>query len=147
MSHLADLRGHRFLVLALLVGPLASSGLHVATHLGAVEIPHPNLDWATLVNLLLLAPVLEELVFRGGVQEALDRTPFGRLYLAGGVSVGNVLASALFSVAHLLVDPPWLAASVFFPSLVFGRLKQVYPSLLPAMLVHTWYNVCYLAAG
>ena len=46
-----------------------------------------------------------------------------------------------------MVTPPWLAASIFFPSVVFGRLKQLYPSLLPAMLVHAWYNVCYLSAG
>jgi membrane protease YdiL (CAAX protease family) len=147
VSRLADVRRHRFLILALLAGPLAISGLRIASHLGALEIPRRSLDWATVVNLLLLAPVLEELVFRGGVQGALDRTPFGRRYLAGGVSVGNALASALFSAAHLLVDSPWLAASIFFPSLVFGRLKQLYPSLLPAMLVHAWYNACYLIAG
>ena len=147
MSRLADLRRHRFFAVALLAGPLAGSALLIASHLGAWQIPPPNLDWAKLVSVLLLAPVLEELVFRGGVQEALDRTPFGQRYLAGGVSVGNAVASALFSAAHLLVDPPWLAASIFFPSLVFGRLKQVYRSLRPPMFVHAWYNACYLIAG
>lgn len=147
MHHLAEVRRHKFLILALLAGPLVSAGLRLASHLGAVRIPQPNLGWATLLNLLLLAPALEEVVFRGGVQGALDRTPFGRIRVAGSVNVGNALASVLFSAAHLLVDPPWLAASVFFPSLVFGRLKQLYPSLLPAMLVHAWYNACYLTAG
>ena len=147
MSRLADLRRHRFLALALLAGPLAGSALLMAAHLGAWQIPRRSLDWATLVNLLLLAPVLEELVFRGGVQEALDRTSFGQRHLTGGVSVGNVLTSVLFSAAHLLVDPPWLAVSIFLPSLVFGRLKQVYRSLRPPMLVHAWYNACYLIAG
>ena len=62
------------------------------------------------------------------------------------MSVGNVVASGVFSAFHLVVAPPWLAAAIFLPSLVFGRLKQQYPSLLPAMLVHGWYNACYLGA-
>ena len=144
---LADVRRHRFLIFALLVGPLGSSALHVAAHFGAPELPPLSLDWVTLVNTMLLAPVLEELVFRGGIQSVLERTAFGRHEPVGGVSVGNVLTSVLFSAAHLLVSPPWLAASIFFPSMVFGRLKQLYPSLLPAMLVHAWYNLCYVAAG
>ena len=144
---LADLDRHRFLILALLVGPLVSSALYIASRLGALDVPRLGFDWTTLVNTLLLAPVLEELVFRGGVQSVLDRTTFGRLGILRGVSVGNVLTSILFAAAHLLVNPPWLAASIFFPSLVFGRLKQLYPSLLPAMFVHAWYNLCYVAAG
>ncbi|MGZ8283627.1 MAG: CPBP family glutamic-type intramembrane protease, partial [Allosphingosinicella sp.] len=62
-------------------------------------------------------------------------------------SVGNVLTSLLFSAAHLMAAPAWLAGAAFFPSLVFGRLKQLYPSLLPVVLVHAWFNVCYLTAG
>lgn len=147
VSHLAAFRRHRFLVLALLVGPLGGLALHIALRLGVLEGPHPSLDWPMLVNSLLLAPVLEELVFRGGVQEVLDRTAFGRLHVPGGVSVGNVLTSILFSAAHLMATSSWLAASIFFPSVMLGRLKQLYPSLLPAMLVHAWYNVCYLTAG
>ncbi len=147
MRHLAAFRRHGFLLLALLVGPLGGSALHIAWQLGVLDAPHPSFDWPMLVNSLLLAPVLEELVFRGGIQEVLDRTAYGRLHLPGGVSVGNVLTSILFSAAHLMVTSPWLAASIFFPSLMFGRLKQLYPSLLPAMLVHAWYNACYLTAG
>ncbi len=114
---------------------------------GALTLPHPSSGWSALATSLLLAPVLEELVFRGGIQDVLDRTPWGRLAVLGGVSVGNVLTSLLFSAAHLMMAPAWLAAAIFFPSLVFGRLKQLYPSLLPAMLVHAWYNACYLTAG
>lgn len=141
---LARFRRHRFLILALFAGPLGSLALHMASHLGGMKLPHLNSGGSTLVTSLFLAPVLEELVFRGGVQDVLDRTALGRLRVLRGVGVGNVLTSVLFAAAHLMVAPPWLAATVFFPSVVFGRLKQLYSSLLPAMLAHAWYNACFL---
>jgi membrane protease YdiL (CAAX protease family) len=138
---------HRFLILALLAGPLGSSALYFAPHVGLPEMPQPSLGWAALANALVLAPVLEELVFRGGIQGVLDRTRFGACGASMGVSVGNLLTSVFFSAAHLITAPAWLAAGVFLPSLVFGRLKQLYQSLVPAILVHAWYNACYLAAS
>jgi membrane protease YdiL (CAAX protease family) len=145
VSHLTDLHRHGFLVLAMLAGPLGGAVLHGASHLGQLEVPRLVFDGATLVNAFLLAPVLEELVFRAGIQSMLEGTALGRLSVPGGVSLDNVLTSVLFSAAHLMVGPPWLAASIFFPSIVLGRLKQLYPSLLPVILVHAWYNVCYFA--
>jgi membrane protease YdiL (CAAX protease family) len=130
----------------LLAGPLGGAALYFASHAGLVELPRPGLAWTALANALVLAPVLEELVFRGGIQGALERTRFGASAALRDVSVGNLMTSVLFSAAHLIAAPAWLAAGVFLPSLVFGRLKQLYPSLVPAMLVHAWYNACYLAA-
>ena len=141
-------RRHGFLILAVLAGPLGVSALQAAAHFG-LQAPVPGQAGLTIVSFLLLAPVLEEIVFRGGLQEMLDRTAFGRLALVGNVTVGNVVASTLFSAAHLMSAPPWLAAGVFLPSLVLGRVKQLYPSLVPVVLLHAWYNGCYLclAAG
>lgn len=138
---------HRFLVLSLLAGPVGSLALYVGAHLAALTLPHARFGWAGLAMSLLLAPMLEELVFRGGIQDVLDRTPWGRLGVFGGLSVGNVLTSLLFSAAHLMAAPAWLAGATFFPSLVLGRLKQMYSSLVPVVLVHAWFNVCYLTAG
>ena len=83
-------------------------------------------------------------MFRGGVQEWLDRTALG-----GNVTVGNVVTSALFAAAHLASTAPWLAAAIVLPSLLLGRIKQLYRSLVPVVLLHAWFNVCYLclAAG
>lgn len=147
MGRLADrCRRHGFLVLALVAGPLVSAALPVATRLAGHQLPQSSLDRSALLASLLLAPVLEELVFRGGIQPAVDRTRIGRIRWAG-VTLGNVSTSLLFAAAHLFVAPPGLAAGVFFPSLVFGRLAQLYPTLLPCICMHAWYNVCFMVAS
>ena len=58
----------------MLAGPIGMLSLHAASHFG-LRVPQPSPAGRTLVNALLLAPVLEELVFRGGLQEVLDRRP------------------------------------------------------------------------
>jgi len=141
---LAHLGRHRFLAAAVLAGPLGSWLLQLAANVAGLSMPRPGLAWTALVGSLVVAPVLEELVFRGGLQEVLDRTSWGRRRAVPGVSVGNLSTSLVFAAVHLPVTLPWLAVGVVFPSLVFGRLKQLYPSLLPAMLVHAWYNACFL---
>ena len=133
-----------FLVLALLAGPVGAAVLAAAALLG-LHVPLPARSASTVVTFLLLAPVLEEIVFRGGIQEMLDRTAQGQRVLVAGLTVGNVVTSALFSAAHLASSPPWLAAAVFVPSLLLGRLQQLSRSLVPVVLVHAWYNACYLS--
>ena len=137
-----------FLILAVLAGPLGALALAAAARWG-LHFPQPDRTAPTLVLFLLIAPVLEEIVFRGGLQEMLDRTAFGRLAPVGNVTVANVATSALFAAAHLASAPLWLAVAVFLPSLVLGRVKQLDPSLLPVVLLHAGYNGCYLclAAG
>ena len=130
-----------FLLFAVLAGPLGAAALYAAAHAG-LQLPLPG-PAAGIVTFLLLAPVLEEIVFRGGVQEMLDRTALGRRAL-GGVTLGNAATSALFAAAHLLSAPPWLAAAVLLPSLVLGRVKQLTSSLVPVVLLHAWFNACYL---
>jgi membrane protease YdiL (CAAX protease family) len=121
------------------VGPLGGLVLYAATTVG-LTLPVLNRGLVPLTTSLLLAPVLEELVFRGGLQAILERRLPVRFALHGA----NVLTSLLFAISHWMAAPAWLAASVFFPSLVFGRLKQLYASLAPAMLVHAWFNACFL---
>jgi len=147
LRRLSAARRHRFLILALLAGPLGGALLYLAAHAVGLRLPAVSLSGVSLVKALLLAPVLEELIFRGGIQTLLDRTARGARPVVRGVTVGNVLTSALFAAAHLWVAPLALAAAIFLPSLVFGRLRQLYPSLLPAMVVHAVYNGCYLVTG
>ena len=131
----------------MLAGPIGSAALHLAASAADLRLPAVSLGGAALVKVLLIAPVLEEIVFRGGVQRLLERAAWGSRLVAPGVTIGNVLTSVIFAAAHLSVAPTGLAAAIFLPSLVFGRLAQLYRTLLPAMLVHAVYNACYLGAG
>ncbi len=89
---------------------------------------------------VVLAPVLEEIVFRGGLQAWLyDNTPL-RHVAFWGVSYANLCASAVFAAFHLLSQPAAWAAAIFIPALVFGWARDRSGSILPGMVLHAWYN-------
>jgi membrane protease YdiL (CAAX protease family) len=138
------------LVGAAVCGPVcAFVALHIALVAG-LPIPHAPASPAPLllIRMLLVAPVLEELVFRGLLQDVLtaSRSSKPRFGVArvGPLSLANVLTSAVFAASHLPYNPPLLACAVFLPSLVFGRLKELYGSLLPSIALHAWYNLAFL---
>jgi membrane protease YdiL (CAAX protease family) len=90
----------------------------------------------------LIYPVLEELVFRGALQGALYRQPWGRRSL-GQVSLANLLTSLVFAGFHLFYHAPLWAALVLFPSLIFGYFRDRYQSVVPAIVLHVFYNAGY----
>lgn len=104
-----------------------------------------SLSAVPLFVLLLLAPLLEETVFRRGVHAwALRR---------GGKSVPrwwawpsrvNVLVALLFAAAHLLRLPPLLALAVVLPALVVGQVYEMTGRLWPCVLSHAVFNLCWL---
>ncbi|MGE3540131.1 MAG: JDVT-CTERM system glutamic-type intramembrane protease [Candidatus Tectimicrobiota bacterium] len=89
-------------------------------------------------------PCCEELLFRGYLQGLLRRQSWGRLCRAG-VTRANVLVSLLFALGHAWAHPPLWAVAVFFPSLVFGSLRDRYESVYPAVALHILYNAGYFA--
>ena len=112
-------------------------------------ILHPSIQWdwpllTPLVFLLpvLVYPVLEEIVFRGLIQELVHE------YLSkaslGPVSVANLLTSFLFTGVHFFYHPPLWAALVFFPSLVFGFFKDRTQGLMAPIILHVFYNAGFL---
>jgi hypothetical protein len=97
----------------------------------------PGISWYPLLAVLLVFPVLEEVVFRGLVQEWIAGKLLSRL---GILSAANLLTSLVFVAAHLIYSQwPW-ALLVFFPSLVFGYLKERHQSLLSPIIMHSFYN-------
>ena len=102
------------------------------------------LPWQVLLSGVLLYPLLEELAFRGFVQTwLLERQQFKGMLFAK-LSIANVVTSVLFAALHLIHQPPLWAASVFFPSLVFGYLRERYDSVIASVVVHAWYNFGFL---
>lgn len=93
------------------------------------------------VLIALIYPVLEEVVFRGGIQQWLSERLSPRRWL--GISPANILASLLFAGMHFFHHPPLWAASVFVPSLAFGFFWDRYHSLRAPILLHVFYNTGY----
>jgi CAAX protease family protein len=92
----------------------------------------------------VVAPVLEELAFRGALQGWLLETHYGARRSLG-LSAANVTASVVFTAIHFAYHPPLWAAAVLFPSLVFGHLRDRTGSVLPAIYLHVFYNLGYFA--
>ena len=101
----------------------------------------PPIAWFQLSLIILIYPVLEEIVFRGLLLEYLSRR-FSRRF--GLLTIANLLTSFAFVAAHLFYSPWLWALLVFFPSLVFGYLKERHQSLLSPILIHGFYNFGYV---
>ena len=89
---------------------------------------------------VVLYPILEEIVFRGVVQDFLSRkSALTQNFI--GLSLANAATSILFALSHLLNQEPLWALLTFFPSLVFGYFKDRHQSLFPCILLHIFYNL------
>lgn len=98
-----------------------------------------------LFVLLLLAPVLEETVFRRGVHAwALRRWGLGAQRGWAWPSRVNLLVALLFAAAHLLRLPPLLALAVVLPALAIGKVYEMTGRLWPCVAAHAAFNLCWL---
>jgi len=89
--------------------------------------------------LVLGAPVLEEIVFRGGLHELL----------LARVSPGsaNALTAAAFALGHGLTRSWWLAAAVVLPAWAVGRLYQRQRCVVPCVAAHAAMNLFWIGIG
>ena len=95
--------------------------------------------WRELLWIALIYPVLEEYVFRGGLQAALYRnTRLGKSWL--GISLANIVTSIAFAAMHLVNQTALWAMLVLFPSLVFGWMRDRYDKLHACITLHIIYN-------
>jgi len=92
--------------------------------------------------MVLVFPVLEEIVFRGLVQE-LAHDYVSKKFL-GPITIANLLTSTLFTALHFVNHSPLWAALVFFPSLVFGFFKERTRGLAAPIILHVFYNAGFL---
>jgi len=95
-----------------------------------------------LLLLVGIYPILEEVVFRGFILEWLSDWTKKRRYRL--MTLANLLTSGLFVLAHFVYQPWMWALLVFFPSLVFGYMKERYNSILPPIIVHSFYNLGFI---
>jgi len=101
-----------------------------------------NLDKINIFYVLLLYPILEELVFRGLIQDFLHSKTSKYNYWKG-LTLANILTSTLFAAIHLVNHNVLWAFLVFFPSLVFGYFKDKTGDIQASVVLHIFYNICY----
>lgn len=124
-----------------------AAGVIVSALLSASEltsIPQGMGTYAVL-SLLVWYPAIEELAFRGVVQGTLADSPTGRKTWLG-LSIANLVATSTFVVWHLLYQGSPIIIALALPSLVFGFFRDRYQSLVPALLLHSFYNGCFIVA-
>ncbi len=101
-------------------------------------------DGKSLLFLIFLYPIIEELIFRGMVQEYLySKTNQQKLFVR--LSVANLFTSLLFVLMHFVHHEPIWAILTFFPSLIFGYFKERFDSIIPSITLHIFYNLCYFS--
>jgi len=101
-------------------------------------------DMKSLFFLIFLYPIIEELTFRGVIQEYISqKTKQRRLFL--NLSIANILTSILFVLMHFVHHEPIWAILTFFPSLIFGYFKERYAQIAPSIILHMFYNLCFFS--
>lgn len=120
-------------------GPVVWAALYLVLRPAFVPA-WPLLHPGVFLPAALVYPVLEEIVFRGLIQDALARHVPNPL--PGPLTTANVLSSVLFALMHLIGHTPLWAAAVFLPSLVFGYFRERHGLAAPIVL-HVFYNAGY----
>ncbi|MEY3090833.1 MAG: hypothetical protein RL113_1149 [Pseudomonadota bacterium] len=101
-------------------------------------VNHPE----TFLMAILFYPVVEELAFRGVIQEFLSQKLEPNSTLLA-ISYANFITSILFVSLHLFHHPIIWALLTFFPSLIFGYFKERFDHILPSIILHMFYNFAY----
>lgn len=107
------------------------------------ETPRLDLRWPLRAPLAfalvaLVYPVLEEIVFRGLIQNYARRLL--RRELPGPVTAANLITSILFAAVHVVAKSTLAVSWVFFPSLIFGYFRDRYRALTAPIVLHVFYN-------
>lgn len=111
---------------------------------GALRIPigHGWLGMMLLVQLLLVA-IPEEFFYRGYLQRRLDEANGRRVLVRLGpidISRSNLIASIVFACGHFVIGWAPIRLMVFFPSLLFGWMRDRTDGLAAGVTCHVACN-------
>jgi uncharacterized protein len=128
---------------ALIAAPLFVLLFNIFFQQKAFDLNLISFDLKSLFFLILFYPIIEELAFRGVIQEfiASKTKQFHPIFF---LSVANVATSLLFVAMHFVHHPPLWALLVFVPSLIFGYFKEQYGDVRASIFLHMFYNACSL---
>ncbi len=122
------------LILILIV--VATTGFNISNAAGHDidgATPEGTAGWVIMGLFLVVgAPFVEELLFRGLIQGAFTR----RL----GATPAIFVTALIFSFAHVLNEGPFAPFILFPPALILGYLRNRYGRLAPGMIAHATFN-------
>jgi uncharacterized protein len=101
----------------------------------------PSNFWNLALAQFLVVALPEEVLFRGYLQTRLERRLGSRERWGIRWGWAIPLTSVLFALAHFAVIPSPQRLAVFFPSLLFGWLRQRTGSILAPVVFHGACNV------
>lgn len=101
-----------------------------------------NMSW---MGWLLLAPLMEELVFRGGLHSALLRGP--RTSLLNGAGRVNLVVAAAFGLAHALTRSVVLGLATLPMALLVGWVFERTGRVRHCVLIHAACNAVWFAVS
>jgi len=111
------------------------------------ELPYTakrGYSWLLLlffVQFILIA-LPEEIIFRGYLQTRLQQLISRRWTIFGGdIGPAVILTSVIFALSHLVAIPSGDRLAVFFPSLLFGWLRDRTGSIAGSVVAHALSNV------
>ena len=126
------------LVQAAFAAALAAAVVLVAVLVSAAQ--GAGITPARLAMLLLIAPVLEETIFRAGLHESLLRHA-----VPAGWAV--VVTAIVFALVHTLLRADLAALSVVLPALATGLLYQRTRRIVPCIALHAAMNAVWLGGN
>ncbi|WP_353505895.1 JDVT-CTERM system glutamic-type intramembrane protease [Vibrio sp. SCSIO 43140] len=106
-------------------------------------VPKWDITLLASINLLIFFPVIEEVLFRGIIQESLLTIEVMKKNRYE-VSLANIVTSCIFTGLHILNQAVILAILILLPSLVLGIFKERYSSLFIPIMFHILFNTTFL---
>lgn len=137
-AFLASLRAV-LVTIAVVFPPFVVAWVLVQRPVAPFEAARALRDLEPLAEVVLVA-LPEEAFFRGYVQSRLAEA-FGGRGAIGPVTRANLVASLLFAVGHFGTSVSVARASVFFPSLLFGLLRERTGGVVAPVIVHALSNL------
>lgn len=107
------------------------------------DSPIPGGGLPDAIVFCLSVAVLEEIIFRGGIQVWLLRKSNFRSSL-WGLSHANWATSSIFAVAHIWQHSWWLVPGYLAVSLVLGYFRERYNGIRVPVALHGYYNLALL---
>jgi membrane protease YdiL (CAAX protease family) len=89
---------------------------------------------------LIMVAIPEEIFFRGFIQSQMERA-YQKGKIVGLITHSNFMTSLLFAIGHFFINPQINRLAVFFPSLLFGYLREIRGNIYPSIVIHWLSNI------